>query len=108
MKLSFVLNLLNPNNMGPIKYQLNAAGEVLKCLPKEKHWLGGGYRSAAVAARLLLDGKIVALPTDTIYGLACLAQSNEAIQSLYNIKKRDLNKPLAIWYGISYIILFIL
>jgi len=47
-------------------------------------------------AELLRKSHIVAVPTDTIYGLAGLAQDNWAIRSIYNIKHRDCHKPLAI------------
>ncbi len=42
----------------------------------------------------LLKGKVLILPTDTIYGIACDATNDEAIAKVFNIKKRDLNKPL--------------
>lgn len=48
------------------------------------------------AAEALKWGKLVALPTDTIYGLACSAQHNQGLLSLYAIKKRDSSKPIAI------------
>ncbi|XP_072534917.1 threonylcarbamoyl-AMP synthase isoform X2 [Salminus brasiliensis] len=47
----------------------------------------------------LKDGQVVAVPTDTIYGLACLAQNSEAIKRVYDIKGRNGNKPLAICVG---------
>lgn len=47
----------------------------------------------------LKDGHVVALPTDTIYGLACLAQNSEAIRKIYDIKGRNQQKPLAICVG---------
>ncbi|XP_041843375.1 yrdC domain-containing protein, mitochondrial isoform X2 [Melanotaenia boesemani] len=47
----------------------------------------------------LKDGHIVAVPTDTIYGLACLAQNSEAVKKIYDIKGRNGNKPLAICVG---------
>uniref|UniRef100_A0A3B1IRF6 Threonylcarbamoyl-AMP synthase n=1 Tax=Astyanax mexicanus TaxID=7994 RepID=A0A3B1IRF6_ASTMX len=49
--------------------------------------------------KALKDGQVVAVPTDTIYGLACLAQNSEAIKRVYNIKGRNGNKPLAICVG---------
>lgn len=52
--------------------------------------------AAFVAADYLRKGHIVALPTDTLYGLACDACNNKAINILYELKKRDFNKPLAI------------
>lgn len=39
---------------------------------------------------------VVAVPTDTIYGLAASAESRVAIQKLYSIKGRNQEKPLAI------------
>ncbi|XP_058459532.1 threonylcarbamoyl-AMP synthase [Malaya genurostris] len=49
-----------------------------------------------VATELLEEGKVIALPTDTVYGLACSANNKRAIQRLYAIKERDMLKPVAI------------
>eukprot|EP00050_Salpingoeca_kvevrii_P010616 m.9453 g.9453 ORF g.9453 m.9453 type:complete len:246 (-) comp2978_c0_seq1:98-835(-) len=48
------------------------------------------------AVPVLQDGGVVAVPTDTIYGLAGLAQSTAAIRAIYAIKGRDASKPVAI------------
>lgn len=40
--------------------------------------------------------KIVAVPTDTIYGVACLAQSTTAVKAVYDLKGRSAMKPVAI------------
>uniref|UniRef100_UPI00358FC6FC threonylcarbamoyl-AMP synthase isoform X2 n=1 Tax=Myxine glutinosa TaxID=7769 RepID=UPI00358FC6FC len=48
------------------------------------------------AERVLGEGGVVALPTDTVYGLACLAQRTSALKTLYTIKSRVEAKPLAI------------
>lgn len=45
---------------------------------------------------LLLSGEIVAIPTDTIYGLAVLASDAKAVERLFNLKKRPQNKPMVI------------
>lgn len=83
--------------MGPTKVNMNNAKSELKLLgPQEKHWFCGGDRSVAMAAELLQQGKVIAIPTDTIYGLASLAVSSLAVQRLYGIKRRDGSKPLAI------------
>lgn len=42
---------------------------------------------------------IVAFPTDTLYGLAGLAQSTDAINKIYNVKERHSEKPLSICVG---------
>ncbi|KAL4233265.1 hypothetical protein ACF0H5_007949 [Mactra antiquata] len=51
------------------------------------------------ASESLLNGNIIAVPTDTIYGIAGLAQNSDAIRRIYDIKKRDLNNPIAISVG---------
>ncbi|EFX74263.1 hypothetical protein DAPPUDRAFT_215182 [Daphnia pulex] len=59
----------------------------------------GPKNSAAIlknAVELLKSGSVIALPTDTLYGIACLSQSPEALKKLYQIKSRDKNKPVAI------------
>ena len=52
-----------------------------------------------VAVTSLKGGNVIALPTDTIYGVAALAQSTEAVNKLYEIKKRHEEKPVAICVG---------
>ncbi|XP_051576619.1 threonylcarbamoyl-AMP synthase-like [Myxocyprinus asiaticus] len=47
----------------------------------------------------LKAGQVVAVPTDTIYGLACVAQNSDAIRRVYDIKGRSGDKPLAICVG---------
>ncbi|XP_061675247.1 yrdC domain-containing protein, mitochondrial [Syngnathoides biaculeatus] len=49
--------------------------------------------------KALQDGHVVAVPTDTIYGLACLAQNSGAVRKIYEIKGRNEQKPLAICVG---------
>ncbi|KAL7735091.1 hypothetical protein ACLKA6_002057 [Drosophila palustris] len=49
-----------------------------------------------LAEQCLHLGKVIALPTDTVYGLACDANNEEAIQHMYEIKGRDEHKPVAI------------
>lgn len=59
----------------------------------------GPKKSAAIiktAVEYLRAGDVIALPTDTLYGVACLAQSSSAIKQLYKIKVRDEKKPVAI------------
>lgn len=51
---------------------------------------------AKKAAAALISGQVIALPTDTLYGIAALAQDNLAVENIYKIKKRNSTKPLAI------------
>ncbi|CAN7989371.1 unnamed protein product, partial [Ixodes hexagonus] len=55
-----------------------------------------GSSEAQIAADVLRAGGIVALPTDTIYGVAALAQNSESVAKLYRLKRRDSGKPIAI------------
>lgn len=49
-----------------------------------------------IAADRMHHGEVIALPTDTVYGLACSANDPHAIQKLYEIKGRDEEKPVAV------------
>lgn len=49
-----------------------------------------------LAAQHIQLGNVIAVPTDTIYGLAANAQDREAILKLYKIKGREFTKPLSI------------
>jgi L-threonylcarbamoyladenylate synthase len=46
------------------------------------------------AAELLRAGKVVAFPTDTVYGLA--AATGPAVRRVYELKGRDAGKPLVL------------
>ncbi len=41
-------------------------------------------------------GQVIVLPTDTVYGLSCLANDSRSIKKIFHLKKRDPNKPLII------------
>ena len=49
-----------------------------------------------VAVQALAEGKIVAFPTETVYGLAASALSEAAVRKLVTAKHRDPNRPLAL------------
>ena len=51
---------------------------------------------AKTASEALAAGEVIAVPTDTIYGIAALVQSKKAVEKLYTIKKRNASKPIAI------------
>lgn len=52
-----------------------------------------GYRKAA---DLLRAGALVALPTDTVYGLAGLANDQTAIDKIFKVKNRPKHKALSV------------
>lgn len=47
-----------------------------------------------LAVSYLKQGEIVAIPTETVYGLAGNAENDDAIRKIYAIKNRPLNHPL--------------
>ncbi len=44
----------------------------------------------------LLSGKPVAIPTETVYGLAALIDQEQAIKAVFHMKQRPLNHPLIV------------
>ena len=44
----------------------------------------------------LFRQKVIAYPTDTVYGLGCLATSEKAVEKIYQIKGRVKQKPLLV------------
>lgn len=44
----------------------------------------------------ILLGKIFIYPTDTVYGLGCIATNETSITKIKQMKQRDFNKPLSI------------
>ncbi|MCE5239372.1 threonylcarbamoyl-AMP synthase [bacterium] len=52
--------------------------------------------AVAVAAQALIAGKLVILPTETVYGLACRADDEAALQRLTEAKGRASDKALPI------------
>ncbi|UCC95477.1 MAG: threonylcarbamoyl-AMP synthase [Candidatus Omnitrophota bacterium] len=53
------------------------------------------YSLVRKAANAIRDGSIVALPTETVYGLAAFAENQKAVERLYEIKQRPRAKPFA-------------
>lgn len=43
-----------------------------------------------------LKGKIICFPTDTVYGVGAMIDDDVAIKKIYDLKKRDKDKPLAV------------
>lgn len=48
------------------------------------------------AKRLLSHGEVIAIPTETVYGLAAMADSFQAIHHIYRLKNRPMDKTLAL------------
>lgn len=54
------------------------------------------FDQVSSAANILLKGGVIALPTDTIYGIAAKVDNLKALERIFKIKERDLAKPLAV------------
>ena len=50
------------------------------------------------AQKLLNKSECVAIPTETVYGLAANAYSDKACKKIYKLKKRPKNNPLIVHY----------
>jgi L-threonylcarbamoyladenylate synthase len=48
----------------------------------------------AAAAEILRAGGLVAFPTDTVYGVACIATRPDRVQALFELKRRPLEKQI--------------
>ncbi|MCQ2795761.1 MAG: threonylcarbamoyl-AMP synthase [Bacilli bacterium] len=51
------------------------------------------------AALLLKQGKLVAFPTETVYGVGAIYNSNKAYKALNKLKRRTPNKPYTLMLG---------
>ena len=76
------------------KMASNCSLEASKRIISISHGYGKSEIESVTSA--LQRGGVVAVPTDTIYGVAALAQNREAVQKLYDIKGRNSEKPVAI------------
>ena len=50
------------------------------------------------AKKILIKNNVIAVPTETVYGLAGNAYSNSSVKKIYKIKKRPSKNPLIIHY----------
>ncbi len=55
-----------------------------------------GKDTLGEAAALIASGELVAVPTETVYGLACNALDAEAVEKVYEVKGRPEVKPLSL------------
>ncbi len=51
------------------------------------------------AVKILKEGRLVAFPTETVYGLGCDALNEAAVRRVFEVKRRPLSKPLIV--GVS-------
>lgn len=63
---------------------------------KAPEWLAADERGIARAAGLLRAGELVAVPTETVYGLAARADSEAAVAEIFRAKGRPEFNPLIV------------
>ncbi len=49
------------------------------------------------SVKVIKNRGVIVFPTDTVYGLVCDVTNQEAVQKLFRIKKRDLEKPIPVF-----------
>lgn len=57
------------------------------------------HTNSFVAQRFLERGEVIAIPTETVYGLAANAYNQSAVAKIFSIKKRPLSNPLIVHIG---------
>jgi L-threonylcarbamoyladenylate synthase len=61
----------------------------------------GISQDVALAAEILLNGGVIGMPTETVYGLAALALNEDAVHRIFDTKGRPRNHPLIVHLGPS-------
>lgn len=51
------------------------------------------------AVKKIVDGGVGVVPTDTIYGVVCNALNMQSVERVYQVCKRDADKPLIVTIG---------
>ena len=63
---------------------------------KEMHTIRYTMQPVPQAAAAMKAGELVAVPTETVYGLAAHAGLDQSVQNIYTVKTRNPGKPLSI------------
>lgn len=50
-----------------------------------------------ILIQALIEGKVLVVPTDTVYGLICDARNEEAAKKIFEIKQRSFEKPIGLF-----------
>ena len=51
-----------------------------------------------IAKKLLSSGELVIFPTETVFGLGADATNDEAVKSIFKVKKRPRSNPITVSY----------
>ena len=65
-------------------------------LPESRRAVAPVDEAIAAAVRVLHEGGLVGLPTETVYGLAALAHDHEAVARIFSVKGRPADHPLIV------------
>lgn len=65
--------------------------EIIRIDPKDPH-----PEDVSRAVEFLVDGQVIAYPTETIYGLGADVTSRKAVKRIYELKSRDYGLPISI------------
>ena len=52
--------------------------------------------ATALAAKLLKNGKVIGMPTETVYGLAASAYNEQAVREIFKVKGRPQDNPIIV------------
>ncbi|MEL6525771.1 MAG: Sua5/YciO/YrdC/YwlC family protein, partial [Chloroflexota bacterium] len=52
--------------------------------------------SMALASQVIIEGGLVAFPTETVYGLGANALNAEAVERIFKAKERPANDPIIV------------
>lgn len=55
-----------------------------------------GKNDIAAAAEIIIDGGLLAVPTETVYGLAANGLNRDAVMKIYEVKGRPETKPISL------------
>ncbi|MBI2793626.1 MAG: threonylcarbamoyl-AMP synthase [Ignavibacteria bacterium] len=58
--------------------------------------MGDAYISKSKAVEILLSGGVVGVPTETVYGLAAIADDEDAVSTIFQLKGRPSDNPLIV------------
>ena len=64
-----------------------------------QHLLASDSKDIEQAKDILASGELVAIPTETVYGLAADASNPEAVKKIFAAKGRPANHPLIVHIG---------
>ena len=76
------------------RLQRSEGGERTEHLMKTQLLPASAPDTAAIAAKLLRDGELVALPTETVYGLGANGLDSDAVARIFKAKGRPQDNPL--------------